>query len=116
MAKIIQVKFAVPFFDVCDPRYPDFSVPIAVIGTISFQIADYHEFIRLHRLDNFNLNTFQNQIKDTVCRYIKDTVANAPATHNISVLQIEAKTSMINDTVEYDIGNRLKETFGVIVG
>ena len=115
LANIIQVRFAVPYFDVCDPRYPDFSVPIAVRGTISFKIADYREFIKLHRLDSFNLDNFQNQIRDTVSRYVKDTVANAPATHNIPVVQIEAKTSMINDAVEYDISSRLQETFGVIV-
>lgn len=114
LASIIQVRFAVPYFDVCDPRYPDFAVPIAVRGTISFKIADYREFIKLHRLDSFNLDNFQNQIRDTVSRYVKDTVANAPATHNIPVVQIEAKTSMINDVIEYDISNRLKENFGVI--
>ena len=80
LANIIQVRFAVPYFDVCDPRYPDFAVPIAVRGTISFKIADYREFIKLHRLDSFNLDNFQNQIRDTVSRYVKDTVANAPAT------------------------------------
>ena len=114
LANIIQVRFAVPYFDVCDPRYPDFAVPIAVRGTISFKIADYREFIKLHRLDSFNLDNFQNQIRDTVSRYVKDVVANAPATHNIPVVQIEAKTSMINDAIEYDISNRLKENFGVI--
>ena len=114
LANIIQVRFAVPYFDVCDPRYPDFAVPIAVRGTISFKIADYHEFIKLHRLDSFNLDNFQNQIRDTVSRYVKDTVANAPATHNIPIVQIETKTAMINDAIEYDISNRLKENFGVI--
>ena len=114
LANIIQVKFAVPYFDVCDPRYPDFAVPIAVRGTISFRIADYREFIKLHRLDSFNLDNFQSQIRDTVSRYIKSTVANAPATHNIPVVRIEAKASMINDAIEYDLSNRLKESFGVI--
>ncbi len=114
LANIIQVKFAVPYFDVCDPRYPDFAVPIAVRGTISFKIADYREFIKLHRLDSFDLHTFQNQIRDAVSRYVKDAVANAPTMHSIPVVQIQAKTSMINDAVEYDVSNRLKETFGVI--
>ena len=31
-----QVRFAVPYFDVADPRFPDFTVPVAVRGTISF--------------------------------------------------------------------------------
>ena len=41
LAQIIQVKFAVPFFDVYDPRFDDFGVPVAVRGTISFKISDY---------------------------------------------------------------------------
>jgi len=115
LAHIIQVKFAVPFFDVYDPRFSDFGVPVAVRGTISFKISDYREFIKLHRLTNFNLDAFQAQIKDAVIRYVKDTVANAPAAHNIPLVQIESKLSQINDVIEYDISERLRENFGVKV-
>lgn len=48
LARIIQIKFGVPFFDVYDPRFADFGVPVAVRGTVSFGIADYREFIKLH--------------------------------------------------------------------
>lgn len=115
LAQIIQVKFGVPFFDVYDPRFADFGVPVAVRGTISFSIKDYREFIKLHRLNTFNLDDFQKQIRDAVARYVKDTVANAPAAHNIPLVQIETKTAQINDAVEFDIGERLRETFGVNV-
>lgn len=115
LARIIQVRFGVPFFDVYDPRFMDFGVPVAVRGTVSFGIADYREFIKLHRLSSFNLDDFQRQIRDAVNRYVKDAVANAPATHNIPVVQIESKTAQINDVVEYDLSERLKETFGVVV-
>lgn len=115
LARIIQVKFAVPFFDVYDPRFSDFGVPVAVRGTLSFGITDYKEFIKLHRLSSFNLNDFERQIRDSVSRYVKDAVANAPAANDIPVIQIESKTAMINDAVEYDISERLKETFGVTV-
>ena len=115
LAHIIQTKFAVPFFDVYDPRFMDFSVPVAVRGTISFKIDDYREFIKLHRLSSFNLDDFQKQIRDTVIRYVKDTVANTPSANNIPVIQIESKISQINDTVEYYIAERLKEDFGVAV-
>ena len=115
LAQIIQVKFGVPFFDVYDPRFDDFGVPVAVRGTISFKISDYREFVKLHRLNSFRLEDFQAQIRDAVCRYVKDAVANAPATHNIPLVQIESKTSQINDIVEYDLGERLRETFGVAV-
>lgn len=115
LANIIQVKFGVPFFDVYDPRFLDFGVPVAVRGTISFKINDYKEFIKLHRLNTFNLDDFQRQIRDAVSRYVKDTVTNAPAANNIPVIQLESKTSQINDAVEYNIGERLKDTFGVTV-
>lgn len=115
LAQIIQTKFAVPFFDVYDPRFDDFGVPVAVRGTISFKISDYRQFIKLHRLNSFNLDDFQRQIRDAVTRYVKDVVANAPATNNIPLVQIEAKTAQINDVAEYDIAQRLKETFGVDV-
>lgn len=115
LARVVQVRFAVPFFDVYDPRFADFVVPVAVRGTISFSISDYREFIKLHRLNSFNLDDFQKQISAAVSRYVKDIVANAPAANNIPVIQIESKTSLINDTVEYNIGERLKENFGVTV-
>ncbi len=115
LAGIIQVKFAVPYFDVYDPRFTDFGVPVAVRGTISFRIHDYRAFIKLHRLNSFDLNAFQIQIKDAVTRYVKDTVANAPAEHNIPLVQIESKTSLINDIIEYNIAERLRDSFGVEV-
>ena len=115
LARLIQVRFAVPFFDVYDPRFSDFGVPVAVRGTISFGIKDYREFVKLHRLFSFNLDNFQTQIRDAANRYVKDVVANAPATHNIPVIQIESKTSQINDAIEYDLSERLKDTFGVVV-
>lgn len=115
LARIIQLKFGVPFFDVYDPRFEDFGVPIAVRGTLSFGISDYREFIKLHRLSSFNLDNFQMQIRDALSRYVKDVVINAPAVHDIPLVQIESKTAQINDVLEYDLGERLKETFGVNV-
>lgn len=115
LARIIQTKFAVPFFDVYDPRFPDFGVPVAIRGTISFHISDYREFIKLHRLNAFNLDSFQKQIRDATARYAKDAVTNAPAENDIPVIQLETKISFINDKIEYDVSERLKESFGATV-
>lgn len=115
LAWIIQVKFGVPFFDIYDPRFLDFGVPVAVRGTISFKISDYKEFIKLNRLNTFTLESFQKQIRDAVCRYVKDVVANAPAQNNIPVIQIETKIGLINDVAELNIKDRLRENFGVDV-
>ena len=115
LAKLVQVKFGVPFFDVYDPRFLDFGVPVAVRGTINFAINDYREFVKIHKLENFSLNEFQTQIKDAVIRYVKGVVANAPATHNIPVVQLETKVATINEAIECDIKERMRETFGVEV-
>ena len=115
LAQIIQVKFAVPFFDVYDPRFVDFGVPVAVRGTISFSIKNYREFIKLHRLNNFNLEDFSHQICDAVNRYIKNIVTNTPTNYRIPVIQLETRTQQINDAVEHDIKERLETTFGVML-
>ncbi len=115
LAKIIQIRFAVPFFDVCDPRFPDFSVPIAARGTVSFQISDYEEFIKLHRLTNFDLEDFQKQIRDAISRYVKNVIANAPTVHAIPVAQIGSKSAQINADIERELAQRLKKDFGIIV-
>lgn len=113
LAQIIQIKFGIPFFDVYDPRFKDFGVPVAVRGSISFKISDYREFIKLHRLTSFNLEEFEIQIRDAITRYVKDVITNVPSANNIPLVQIETKTAQLNDEIEIYIKERLKENFGV---
>ncbi len=114
-AQIIQTKFAVPYFDVFDPRLDDFGVPVAVRDTLSFKISDYRQFIKLHRLNDFSLREFQNEIAHAVSRYVKDVVANAPAQNDIPLVQIESKIAQMNDVIELYLKDRLEEGFGVTV-
>ena len=115
LAQIIQNKFAVPFFDVYDPRFADFGVPVSVRGNLNFKITDYKNFIKLHRLIDFNVDDFQNQIKDAVSRYVKNTVVTLPVKENIPLVQIESKITDINESLENDLKLRLKGNFGVDV-
>lgn len=115
LAQVVQVRFGVPFFDVYDPRFLDFGVPVAVRGTITFAIKDYRQFVRLHRLDEFNLDTFQGQVRDAVARYVKAAVANAPTDLGIPVVQIERGIAKIHDAVEPQITERLSQDFGIVV-
>jgi len=115
LAQVIQVKFAVPFFDVYDPRFLDFGVPTAARGTITFKITDYHEFIKLHRLDGFTLDDFRKQVRDAITRYVKDAIANAPSAYNVPLIQLERKITDINDAITPKITERLLEKFGVTV-
>lgn len=113
LAGNIQIKFGIPYFDVYDPRFLDFGVPMSVRGTITFNITDYKSFIKLNRLINFELEDFKKQIKDAVTKYVKQVVSNCPSDNGIPVLQIERKILEINDIVSAYLGKRLQEDFGV---
>ena len=115
LAGINQITFGVPFFDVYDPRFLDFGVPIAVRGKMTFKLADYRAFIKLHRLINFNTEDFKAQIKSAIVKYVKAVVSNAPSDHGIPVVQLERKILDISGIVENHIKDRMSGEFGVIV-
>lgn len=112
LAGIIQIKFAVPYFDVVDPRYADFAVPVAAGGSITFNIADYKAFIKLNRLINFDLEAFEKQIKDVVIRRVKGIITNAPIDNGVALVQIERKIDDISDIIQGKLKEDL-ESFGV---
>ena len=108
-----KVKFAVPCFDVVDPRYPDFTVPVAAHGSITFNLTDYKQFIKLNRLVDFNLEKFSLQIKDAVVKFTKNFVANCPIDNGIPVAQIERKIVEISDLIQARLTGIFEDDFGV---
>ena len=113
LAGVNQLRFAVPYFDVFDPRLPDHGVPMAVRGTITFNITDYKGFIKLHRLVNFDHEQFRKQIKDALTKYVKGVVLNVPREMNIPVVQMENQILAINDRIQEYLKPRLEGDFGV---
>jgi membrane protease subunit (stomatin/prohibitin family) len=109
----IQVRFGIPYFDVFDPRFLDFAVPMAARGTITFNLTDYKSFIKLNRLINFELDDFNKQIKDAVTKYVKGVITNLPSEVGMPVLQIERKILDINDLIAAKLKERLESDFGV---
>ena len=109
----MQLKFGIPYFDVFDPRFIDFAVPIAARGTITFNITDYKGFIKLNRLINFELDDFNKQIKDAVTKYVKGVITNIPADKGMPVLQMETKILEINDIISGYLKSRLENDFGI---
>ena len=108
-----QLRFAVPYFDVFDPRLPDHGVPMAVRGTITFNLTDYRGFIKLNRLVNFNQEQFQKQIRDAVAKYVKAVVANVPQEMGVPVVQMERRILEISDRVQGFLKARIETDFGV---
>lgn len=108
-----QVRFAVPYFDVADPRFPDYTVPIAARGTITFNLTDHKQFIKLNRLIDFDFDAFSQQIKSTVTKFVKSFVANCPLDNNIPVLQLERKVVEISDLIQTRLKPIFEDDFGV---
>ena len=108
-----QVRFAVPYFDVFDPRLPDHGVPVAVRGTMTFNITDYKQFIKLNRLVNFSHENLIKQIQDAVRRNIKGIVANLPQETGLPLVQVERMIMEVNERSEQKLRPRIETDFGV---
>lgn len=115
LAETIQSKFAVQYFDVFDSELKEFSVPVAVRGSIDFNIGDYASFVRSHRLDNFSVDDLKDQIKDAVIENVKNTVGNAPEHYSIPVIQIERKISDIKTDVLPHLREKLNADYGIFL-
>lgn len=113
LAGNVQISFGVPYFDVFDSRFLDFAVPMAVRGTITFNITDYESFIKLNRLINFELEDFKKQVKDAVIKYTKSFVTNVPHEYKIPVLQIERKVLEIEEMIQTRLKVDFENDFGV---
>ena len=108
-----QLRFGVPYFDVFDPRLPDHGVPMAVRGTMTFNLTDYQNFIKLNRLVDFNQEQFMKQIKDALTKYVKGVVLNVPREMGIPVVQMETQILNINAKIEAFLKPRIEGDFGV---
>ena len=108
-----QLRFGIPYFDVFDPRLPDHGVPMAVRGTMTFNLTDYQNFIKLNRLVDFNQEQCLKQIKDALTKYVKGVVLNVPREMGIPVVQMETQILNINAKIEAFLKPRIEGDFGV---
>lgn len=115
LAKGSQVKFAIPFFDVFDPRFENFAVPVAVHGSVVYAIDDIQKFKSINKTQNVNDGIFAGKLKDQVAKYVKAVVTNAPSDHMIQVLQLERKIIEISELVQRLVSPQIEANFGINV-
>lgn len=108
-----QIKFGVPYFDMFDPRLPDHGVPMAVRGTITYNLTDYKAFIKKNRLVNFEPSKLQQQIQSMLNTEVKSAVMGIPASTGIPLVQLETKISEIGEMLKGRVGPQLESDFGV---
>lgn len=115
LAGNIQIPFFINEFDVADSRFLDYTAPVTVKGTITFNIKDYKNFIKLNRMIDFSLEELWEQVKRAVVRYAKSAITNAPSQLGMPLVQIERGIDAINTLVEEKLQEALEKDFGVFV-
>ena len=115
LSKGSQFNFAVPFFDVFDPRFMDHGVPVAVHGTIAYAIEDFDLFHSVNKMEGFSDETFQQKLRSTVVKYVKGIVSNAPSDAQIPVVQLERKIMEISDIVQAKVLPQVERLFAIKV-
>lgn len=113
LSSIIQIPFVIPYFDVYDPRFDDFACPVTVRGKITFSIVNHEQFIKLHRLINFSLEQFSEQVKSGIQKYTKHFIGNAPRKYGFPVVQIERFILELSDALKIKLTSEMLNDFGV---
>jgi len=115
LANTVQMKFAVPYFDVYDYELNEFSVPVAVRGSFDFNITDYKEFVNKHRLENLSVSDLQSKVRDAVSENAKAAIANAPEIFNIPVIHLEKKIYDIKEALFLRLKEKLYDSYGIVL-
>lgn len=115
LSKGSQVNFAIPYFDVFDPRLIDHGVPCSVHGSIVYSIDDMDLFHQINKNESYSDETFKNKLRGQVTKFVKSVVANAPSDAQIPVVQIERKIMEISDLVQQRVASQVERLFGITV-
>ena len=113
LSKGSQVNFAVPYFDVFDPRLQDYGVPVSVHGTIVYSIDDMDLFHQVNKNEAYSDETFQAKLRGSVTKYVKAIVTNAPTEAQIPVIQLERKIMEISEIVQQKVTPQVERLFGI---
>ena len=115
LSKGSQVNFAIPFFDVFDPRLQDYGVPVSVHGTIVYSIEDMDLFHSVNKNEAYSDETFQQKLRGTVTKFVKGVVTNAPTDAQIPVVQLERKILEISNLIQRYVKPQVEQLFGITV-
>ena len=113
LSKGSQVNFAVPYFDVFDPRLQDYGVPVSVHGTIVYSIDDMDLFHQVNKNEAYSDETFQAKLRGSVTKYVKAIVTNAPTEAQIPAIQLERKIMEISEIVQQKVTPQVERLFGI---
>lgn len=115
LSKGSQLNFAIPYFDVFDPRLQDYCVPVSVHGAVVYAIEDMDLFHSVNRNEGYSDETFKNKLRGQLSKFIKSVVSNAPSDAQIPVVQIERKIFEISELIQQRVTPQVEKLFGITI-
>lgn len=115
LSKGSQLNFAIPYFDVFDPRLQDYGVPVSVHGAVVYAIEDMDLFHSVNRNEGYSDETFKNKLRGQLTKFIKSVVSNAPSNAQIPVVQIERKIFEISELIQQRVTPQVEKLFGITI-
>ena len=115
LSKGSQVNFAIPYFDVFDPRLQDYGVPVSVHGAVVYAIEDMDLFHSVNRNEGYSDETFKNKLRGQLTKFIKSVVVNAPSDAQIPAIQLERKIFEISELVQQRVTPQVEKLFGITI-
>lgn len=115
LSKGSQLNFAIPYFDVFDPRLQDYGVPVSVHGAVVYAIEDMDLFHSVNRNEGYSDETFKNKLRGQLTKFIKSVVGNAPSDAQIPVVQIERKIFEISELIQQRVTPQVEKLFGITI-
>ena len=112
MKRKLFLNFGIPYFDVFDPRYKDFSIPTAVRGSFAVEIKNFKKFLKINGFIG-NTQKAEETIKSAVIQCVKEGVANLPFEEKIPIWQMERRIDTVSSALFKTLSARLKNGFNI---
>ena len=110
-----QFTISIPYFDVFDPRFTDYSVPVVVRVSVTYGIEDMDKFLDCNKIEKFDNDVFKEKLRGNIAKHVKSVVGNIPSEYNIPVVQLERKISEISDIVQEKVIPQVEKTYCIQV-
>lgn len=115
LSQVIEFKATVPFFNIYDfdPNLSRFPIECSVDYQILTKIYDYQNFIKIHRLQNLEINEVKSKLRPFIERNIKGLTANLPKQNNIPAIAIESQLDALNTELDTRLKSEIENVFGL---
>jgi membrane protease subunit (stomatin/prohibitin family) len=115
LSQVIEFKATVPFFNIYDfdPNLSRFPIECSVDYQILTKISDYQNFIKIHRLQNLEINELKSKLRPFIERNIKGLTANLPKQNNIPAIAIESMLDTLNIELDGRLKSEIENVFGL---